>query len=333
MITYKGKTTSTMTLRHGKRELNLSCYRVFILISDRARITSAAPIYFKPFYHRRTRRTYIDGALQRNNPIRVADEERRLIWREDKKIPDIVISLGTGKYADHDGGVRSANSSTMRYVKSIIPRGIRAKVATSYDMVLSTLDCEREWDDFISSKGDDDRFISICHRLDVGLENEPPKIDAVKSLSTLELQTRNYLRKGPQRHMPYLNSDYDSAYAHIRIVARRLIATLFCFDEVETAITSQPVHKCTGFLRCRLSPTMNEQFASLVASGPTFRVCQGTRIRNVTFVDSRRSSQPSFDPRTFSSRIEFPIEASGSPAWIEVCFPSKSPKWERISGY
>ena len=294
-----------------------------------ARITSAAPIYFKPYYHRRTRRTYVDGALQRNNPIRVADEERRLIWRDDKKNPDIIVSLGTGKRADYDGGVNLAGSSSLRF-KNILPKGIRTKVATTYDMVLSTLDCEREWNDFVNSKREDSRFKSVCHRIDIGLEDKPPKIDAVEQLSFLEKQARQYLRKEYKRHKPYLNPEYPSAHAHIRIVARRLIATLFYFDETETATTSQPVYKCAGFLRCRLSPTMDEQFSSLITSGPIFRVRQGTQTRKVLFV---QSDPPHFDPKTFSSKVEFVEESPGPPLWIEVCFPKKSDKWERISGY
>src|SRR2546421_5588842 len=110
-----------------------------MLICCSARSTSAAPIYFRPYYHRRTRRTYIDGAIQRNNPIRVADEERRLIWRDNKN-PDIILSVGTGMQVNFSGGAKSARSSKMGLVQKMIPKGVRTKIATGYDMVLSTLD-------------------------------------------------------------------------------------------------------------------------------------------------------------------------------------------------
>ena len=332
MTTYREKTTSIRTLRHGKHKLILSSYRYHTLIFDSARITSAAPIYFKPFYHRRTRRTYVDGVLQRNNPIRVADEERRLIWREDKKHTDIIVSLGSGKYTQYHGGVKQAKTSNLRF-KNILPGGLRANVATIYDMVLSTLDCEREWNDFVGSYREDDRFIGVCHRLDIGLEKKPPKIDAVDEIPALEREARDYLhQRRNQRYRPYLNPEYSCAYAHIRVVARRLLATLFYFDSTETIMTNQPVHKCVGFLQCRLSPTMDAQFSSLMASGPNFRERQGTQTRNISFLHPNISSSH-FDRTTFSSKIEFVIETPGSPPWIEVCFPIKSDKWEPISGF
>lgn len=46
----------------------------------------------------------MDGALFHNNPVRVADSERRLIWPDSKfSPPDILLSIGT-----------SCNSTTRR---------------------------------------------------------------------------------------------------------------------------------------------------------------------------------------------------------------------------
>ena len=69
-------------------------------IWEAACATSAAPSFFKPF---RTRawpcKTYIDGALYHNNPARVANHERKFLWPDvAENAPDILLSLGTGKY-------------------------------------------------------------------------------------------------------------------------------------------------------------------------------------------------------------------------------------------
>lgn len=70
----------------------------------RARATSAAPSFFKPFRSERSRRCYLDGALFHNNPVRVADLKRRLIWPNSKSSPPgILLSVGT-----------SCNSATRR---------------------------------------------------------------------------------------------------------------------------------------------------------------------------------------------------------------------------
>ncbi len=64
---------------------------------DSARATSAAPTYFKPFFHKASKQVYQDGGLYHNNPIEIADIERKLIWPEmEHQYPDIVLSLGTG---------------------------------------------------------------------------------------------------------------------------------------------------------------------------------------------------------------------------------------------
>lgn len=66
-------------------------------ISEAAAATSAAPGYFKAFQHVATKQLYLDGALQNNNPVHVADKEWKLLWPDiaDSQ-PDLFLSIGTG---------------------------------------------------------------------------------------------------------------------------------------------------------------------------------------------------------------------------------------------
>lgn len=58
--------------------------------------TSAAPSFFKPFEC--NGKTYLDGALNHNNPVFIAWREKKLIWPDMvNKHPDILVSLGTGQ--------------------------------------------------------------------------------------------------------------------------------------------------------------------------------------------------------------------------------------------
>jgi patatin-like phospholipase/acyl hydrolase len=67
-------------------------------IWEAAAATSAAPSYFKPFYHEVTGRSYLDGALYNNNPVRVAHKEITILWPDvSSKAPDIFLSIGTGQ--------------------------------------------------------------------------------------------------------------------------------------------------------------------------------------------------------------------------------------------
>jgi patatin-like phospholipase/acyl hydrolase len=64
-----------------------------------AAATSAAPTYFKPFMHEATKRTYLDGAIYHNNPVRLAQRESKLLWPDvANRDPDIFLSIGTGQH-------------------------------------------------------------------------------------------------------------------------------------------------------------------------------------------------------------------------------------------
>lgn len=65
---------------------------------EAAAATAAAPPYFKAFYHGPTRRSYLDGAFYNNNPARIAEQERKVLWPDiADSAPDIFLSIGTSK--------------------------------------------------------------------------------------------------------------------------------------------------------------------------------------------------------------------------------------------
>lgn len=69
-------------------------------VHEAAAATSAAPGFFKHFYHDRSKRMFLDGALYHNNPAHVANTERKLLWPDvADSHPDILLSLGTGTCA------------------------------------------------------------------------------------------------------------------------------------------------------------------------------------------------------------------------------------------
>lgn len=75
---------------------------------EAAAATSAAPSFFKPFKHPQADRSYLDGALYFNNPSKVANNERKLLWPEvADNHPDIMLSIGTGQnLAETEEGMR-----------------------------------------------------------------------------------------------------------------------------------------------------------------------------------------------------------------------------------
>lgn len=66
-------------------------------IWEAAAATSAAPSFFKPFECHG--KTYLDGALNHNNPVYIAWREKKRIWPDmPSKGLDVLVSLGTGQH-------------------------------------------------------------------------------------------------------------------------------------------------------------------------------------------------------------------------------------------
>ncbi|KAK8121780.1 hypothetical protein PG984_010450 [Apiospora sp. TS-2023a] len=115
-------------------------------IWEAARATAAAPRYFKSFHHELSHKTYIDGAVLHNNPIRIADSERKVLW-PDVQVPDMILSLGTGGSA-HLGRVASEHMSEAR--KGVFNHGLQLYSILRNNMQ-QTLDCERSWNEFFDN--------------------------------------------------------------------------------------------------------------------------------------------------------------------------------------
>ena len=301
------------------------------LTSSRARSTSAAPTYFEPFVHPKTKKIYQDGAVIRNNPVKLAYEESHLIWRRSST--DIIVSLGTGVQIQENG--RPSPSDTFS-IPNIIFGGLRKKLILSSDMVQQTLDCEREWNEFLVSHHGDREFLQICHRLNVGINAKLPKIDGVAKMEGLQTTAHEYLSSS---HRSYWNHHNVSVRSHLRTVANQLRASLFYFGaSLPNQNNPQPSNGTrprgqqdltdwTGSIRCRLNPSLQSQFTSLLEHGVEFRVN-----------DEGVQPQPihvTFDIRSFTSPICFPVRANSDSWYIEMRFGKTNDltPWFRISGF
>ena len=96
--------TGVVLANYSRHEESESSYKFefphSLQIWEAAAATSAAPSFFKSF---RTesypQKTYLDGAMYHNNPASVANHERKFLWPDvADNPPDILLSLGTGKF-------------------------------------------------------------------------------------------------------------------------------------------------------------------------------------------------------------------------------------------
>lgn len=215
----------------------------------RARATSAAPSYFKTFRSKRSRRGYLDGALYHNNPVRVADLERRLIWPDTEFFPpDILLSIGTG--CNSTTRQEAQNSLHYRHQKSDpIPSRSNPAIGSAQQNVFeeirktthvskiiklmktrveNILDTEMSWLEFMSdaaSRGNEDARTRY-RRINPNLGGDPPKLDDVQMIPHLRL------------HMHQIKKHADFQ-RQIREVARQLVASSF-YVEVPYTPTSPP---------------------------------------------------------------------------------------------
>lgn len=271
--------------------------------------------------------------------MRLAYDEHKRIWPSSSTMnPDIILSVGTGIHVDKEGTVKSSRSEKLESVKKMLPSGLRKKVETGLDMVEATLDCHREWVDF--KEATQGRLRQNCHRLDIGLVNKPPPLDAVDKMQDLWWDCRNYLSResylsnGQRASINYMDSQYSSAHEHIKVVARRLLATLFYLEHILPGNMKGDQYR--SVIHCRLTP-QSEGAISLLALKPQFRLRElsGTdndteAINPVDFLNQEMN----FDEKTLSAPVQFTVSDGRFARFVEVRYQQrKDSKWEAIGGF
>lgn len=220
-----------------------------------ARATSAAPRYFKPFRSPTTMKEYWDGALYHNNPVVVANHERRLLWPDvAASHPDIVLSIGTGHKRSEPNEATGESPSFGRAASEPQLSGSNSKKEWAHKprwaqlwgvlvhRVRDILDSDRRWDDFLRDIDASSNTVTQqrYQRINVDLGRDPPELDDVNEVDWMRTRTENRLKNVPKYQL------------QIREVARQLIASCFFFEKA----AASPVACATGFqvpgmIRCR----------------------------------------------------------------------------------
>ena len=203
---------------------------------SRARATSAAPSYFKAFKSKRNSSGYLDGALYHNNPVRVAELERRLIWPDTEgSPPDILLSIGTSCNMIVQQEAQNALYSTRKGYDPMSDKSITTAKGSGHGLfgwkrkgtqtsklinimknrVDNILDTEITWSLFLSdtARGDEE-YRRRYWRINPNIGVDPPKLDEVKELPQLQQKVQQMTK--------------DPAYQkQIGGAARRLVASCF----------------------------------------------------------------------------------------------------------
>lgn len=261
----------------------------------------------------------------RNNPVQIALDEAVNIWDLDHANPDIILSLGTGIEVDVSGGFRERKSKKLEALKAALPGGWRKLVDTGLDMVASTLDCQKEWTNFTRAHHDQNK----CHRLNVGLEEPPPKLDDVGSLKKLQNISQKYVRQSARQKYPFAQG-YANAHGHIESVARRLVASLFYFSE-EIDGSENANRSIIGCIHCRLPPDTKATVTELAAV-VRFRLVERKILGATNDVHTEIRRNGEFSRETMAIPVIFELMAGSWKRSIEVRV-GPSEIWTGISGF
>jgi hypothetical protein len=183
-------TTTKKNYKFGKREPNTQYPQhtnTNKMSESRARASFAAPTYFRSFFDKKTRHTFTDGGLYYNNPVQVADTERKLLWPHlSCEPPALLLSIGTG----YDSTTKSETRQSPRIQPG--PFGyFRYLYRIAWDQLQTSLGCEQAWKNFIYPLNlrEQDDLRKYC-RLNQDYHESLPKLDDVDKMTFLEDSTR-----------------------------------------------------------------------------------------------------------------------------------------------
>ncbi|KAK0829036.1 hypothetical protein LTR73_004670 [Friedmanniomyces endolithicus] len=238
-------------------------------LCEAAAATSAAPGYFKAYYHKPTTQDFLDGALYYNNPVQVVHREAMLIWPDvAESHPDLLLSIGTGMnhsalktelrdlpkhmveplpVAQTVEDLKQANEATHSRLKAfVLPK--HRRVLKTFEALCqrfdSILNAELAWQDFGRTVHRSDwpnieplPFI----RLNVDLKEDPPALDAKDELATLQGKVKKALHHSA------------SMRVEIQRVAFQLIASTFYVSRAVPLRDAEGTNavSCRGKVCCR----------------------------------------------------------------------------------
>lgn len=206
----------------------------FYLPSCSARATSAAPTYYKHFSHEPSGQVFIDGGIWHNNPVVIADSERKLLWPDVAHLPpDILLSIGSGFCGKLKGPRRPLRTAR----KTGIGSHVKAFYRIAVDHIESSLDSEKAWKQYLALVSQDEDEHCRYRRLNVELPEAPPKLDEVDSMEDLQLKTS---------HRGTLDEE------KITSIAQQLVASSFFFEKDRLETLEDDSIACSGIFKQRL---------------------------------------------------------------------------------
>ncbi|KAL9120659.1 MAG: hypothetical protein Q9187_002784 [Circinaria calcarea] len=188
---YNRASTENLTYKFLRQENPYNELEIWEVLDHLITPTSAAPGYFRSFHHTNTNVIYEDGGIYHNNPVNIADSERKLIWPDLADIPpDIILSIGTG---------HNPNRQTEQPNNPLISKPPKRGLVTHFqtfkriarDHVAVSLDSERTWMNWLHTVSRPTDYQKRFLRLNVTCAEGPPLLDDIPSMP----QLRKYVQE------------------------------------------------------------------------------------------------------------------------------------------
>ena len=169
---------------------------------------------FKPLRHGPSKQEYTDGAIYHNNPIQIADKERKLIWPDlENDYPDIIVSVGT----TYNSAAQTSTEKAALPRQGVVSHG-KALYKIAIDHIASALDSEKAWHSYMNVLQPPSNHRAKYIRLNPQLHEDPPGLDEVDRMSYIQDVVR----------------EMSSLDNRIQKVAFRLISSSFYFEKSQS---------------------------------------------------------------------------------------------------
>jgi hypothetical protein len=172
----------------------------------------AIPKAFKTFRHEPSKKIYTAAEAKFNNPVALADKERRILWAEEDSFScrDLILSIGTGVEAgpnpNSNGSIQSGAPSMVTTIRKFgIQRDASKRISSSRHCQMASEDYASN----IASLPNPPRYIRIDGVSMISL----PQEDDVSEMEALQRLVRAHIE--PET---------------IKITAAKLLAAMFYFE-------------------------------------------------------------------------------------------------------
>ena len=264
--------------------------------------------------------------MERNNPVALADNERKFIWPEPSEhIRDIVLSIGTG-YSTNFHGIIEQDAQLGTIIRALRKLGLISKIVILTSVLANTLNCQRMWHAFKNTLGSDLDLLRRCHRVNIpyGQGQVLCGLDEVSKMKEMKTEALDVLSGKSKNVSPLVQEQLSDK---LDLIARQLLASLFYLAVNTSQTENQETKICHGWIRCRLSRTYQAQFQSLLAKSPTFRVIDSSGNKQDVSVDVR-----GWDKSNFSIPAHFRLPRTYSEVRVKLTL-DHGRNWDDISGF